>query len=70
MVNSPTYAGDLSSVPGTEDPLEKEMAVHASILAWSNSWTEKPSGLQSICSKESGTTEQLHTNVRYLNLHM
>ena len=33
---------------GREDPLEKEMATHSSILAWRNSWTEEPGGLQSM----------------------
>ena len=37
---------------GWEDPLEKEMAAHSSILAWRNSWTEEPGGLQSMCGKE------------------
>ena len=32
---------------GREGPLEKEMAIHYSILAWEMPWTEKPSGLQS-----------------------
>ena len=31
-----------------EDPLEKEMATHSSILAWEIPWTEKPGGLQSM----------------------
>ena len=31
---------------GREDPLEKEMATHSSILAWEIPWTEKPGGLQ------------------------
>ena len=31
-----------------EDPLEKEMAPHSSILAWKIPWTEEPGGLQSI----------------------
>ena len=31
---------------GREDPLEKEMAIHASILAWEVPWTEEPGGLQ------------------------
>ena len=31
-----------------EDPLEKEMATHSSILAWRIPWTEEPGGLQSI----------------------
>ena len=33
---------------GQEDPLEKEMATHSSILAWRISWTEEPEGLWSI----------------------
>ena len=32
---------------GWEDPLEKEMAPHSSILAWEIPWTEEPVGLQS-----------------------
>ena len=32
---------------GWEDPLEKEMAIHSSILAWRIPWTEEPGGLQS-----------------------
>ena len=33
---------------GWEDPLEKEIAIHSSILAWRISWTEEPGGLQSM----------------------
>ena len=33
---------------GREDPLEKEMATHSSILAWRNPWMEEPGGLQSM----------------------
>ena len=33
---------------GREDPLEKEMTTHSSILAWRISWTEEPGGLQSM----------------------
>ena len=41
-------AGDwgLGSLGG-EDPLEEEMAIHSSILAWEIPWTEEPGGLQS-----------------------
>ena len=39
---------------GLEDPLEKEMAVHSSILAWRISWTEEPGGLQSVGSQRVG----------------
>ena len=35
---------------GWEDPQEKEMATHCSILAWKISWTEEPGGLQSTGS--------------------
>ena len=40
---------------GQEDPLEKEMAPHSSILAWKNPWTEEPGGLQSMGSQKSQT---------------
>ena len=33
---------------GQEDPLEKRMATHSSILAWETPWTEEPGGLQSV----------------------
>ena len=33
---------------GGQDPLEKEMATHSSILAWKIPWTEEPGGLQSM----------------------
>ena len=33
---------------GQEDPLEKEMATHSSILTWKGPWTEKPGELQSM----------------------
>ena len=36
---------------GQEDPLEKGMATHSSILAWRSPWTEEPGGLQSIGSQ-------------------
>ena len=36
---------------GQEDPLEKEMATHSSILAWRIPWTEEPGELQSIGSQ-------------------
>ena len=37
-----------------EDPLEKEMATHSSILAWRISWTEEPGRLQSMGSQRVG----------------
>ena len=39
---------------GREDPLEKEMATHSSILAWRIPWVEEPGGLQSTGSKRIG----------------
>ena len=36
---------------GQEDPLEKEMTTHSSILAWEIPWTEEPAGLQSMGSQ-------------------
>ena len=42
---------------GREDPLEKEMATHSSILAWGIPWTEELGGLQSTGRKESDMTE-------------
>ena len=36
---------------GREDPLEKEMAAHSSVLAWRIPWTEEPGGLQSMGSQ-------------------
>ena len=42
---------------GQEDPLEKGMPTHSSILAWEMPGTEEPGGLQSLGCKESDTTE-------------
>ena len=39
---------------GREDPLEKEMATHSSILAWKTPWTEEPGRLQSMGSLRAG----------------
>ena len=46
---------------GREDPLEKEMATHSSILAWRIPWMVELGGLQSTGHKESDTTERLHS---------
>ena len=40
---------------GQEDPLEKEKATHASILAWEIPWTEEPGKLQSMWLQKSQT---------------
>ena len=42
---------------GWEDPLEKEVATHSSILAWRIPWTEEPGGLQSMGHKKLDVTE-------------
>ena len=39
---------------GHEDPLEKGMATHSSILAWRIPWTEEPGDLQSMVSQRVG----------------
>ena len=46
--NLPANAGDAIPSLGWEDPLEKEMAAHASTLAREIPWTEEPGGLQSM----------------------
>ena len=43
--------GDPGSIPGSRDPLEKEMAIHSSTPAWEIPWTEEPGGLQSMGSQ-------------------
>ena len=43
--NLPTMQQTCVQSLGWEDPLEKEMATHSSILAWGISWTEEPGGL-------------------------
>ena len=50
-----TWVGSL----GRQDPLEKGMATHSSILAWRISQTEESGGLQSKGCKGSDMTEQL-----------
>ena len=49
--------GDLGSIPGSgwEDPLEKGMATHSSILAWRIPWTEEPGRLRSMGLQIVGT---------------
>ena len=54
--NLPINARDTGLIPGWEDLLEKEMATHSSILAWTIPWTEEPGGLQSMGLQELDTT--------------
>ena len=50
--NPPAKESQVQSL-GEEDPLEKEIAIHSSILAWEIPWTEEP-------EEELDTTERLH----------
>ena len=45
-----------------EDPLEMEMAIHSSILAWRIPWTEEPDGLQTTGLQKLDTTKWLTHN--------
>ena len=49
--NLPAMQETQVSSLGWEDPLEKGMAIHFTILAWKVPWTEEPGGLQSVGSK-------------------
>ena len=53
---------------GQEDPLEKEMATHSSILAWRISWTEEPGGLQSTGLQRVGQDWAVNTNTVFPHL--
>ena len=55
-------AGDAGLIPGSEDPLEEDMATHSSIPAWSILWAEELGRLQSIES-------QSWTRVKELSMH-
>ena len=48
---------------GWEDPLEKEMTIHSSILAWKIPWTEEPSGLLFIGSQRIGRDWAANTSL-------
>ena len=60
MIKNPSAnAGDLQEMQdqslGWENPLEKEMAINFSLLAWEIPWTKKPGGLQSMGLQKSQT---------------
>ena len=56
VVKSPSAsADDLGSILSWEDPLEKELATHSSIMSLEIPWTEEPDGLQSMGSQKSQT---------------
>ena len=52
--NLPTMQESPFQSLGPEDPLEKGMSIHSSILAWRIPWTETPDGLQSMGSQIVG----------------
>ena len=66
-------SGNMGSIPGQEDPLEKEIATYSSILAWKITWTEEPGGLQSKGSqtaKHNWATKHTHdTQLHILSGH-
>ena len=55
LMNLPAMQETWIRILGQEDPLEKGMAAHSSILAWRIPWTEDPGGLQSTVSQRSQT---------------
>ena len=46
---------------GQEDPLEKAMTIHSSILAWGISWTEEPGGQATAYEETTGTALRVLT---------
>ena len=59
-------AGDNAGSLDQEEPLEKGMAVHPSILTWKIPWTEEPSGYSPCDHMESDTTEV----TKYAHMHI
>ena len=74
MVNNPPAMQETQVQSlGREDPLEKEMATHSSILAWRIPWTEEPDGLQFMGSQRVTTapwTQSIHLLKYYLHLKL
>ena len=52
--NLPAMQENIVRFLGQEDPLEKGMAIHSSILAWKIPWTEETGGLQSMELQRAG----------------
>ena len=63
--NPPANAGDASSTLGWEDHLEKETAIHSSILAWKIAWTEEPGGLQSMGMQRVGQDGETNEHFQF-----
>ena len=74
VVKNPTAKQEMQVQSlGWEDPLEKELATHSSILGWEIPWTEEPGELQSMGSQGAGyncTTEHIHINVIIIEILM
>ena len=70
--NLPANTGDTGLIPGSGRPLEKEMAIHSSILAWRIPWTEETGGYSPQGCKRVGdylmTEQQQHAMLIILNL--
>ena len=67
MKNLPALQETRVQCLGQEDPLEKGIAIHSSILAWRIPWTEEPGGLQSVESKsQTRLSEHTRIGIRYL----
>ena len=68
--NTPANVGDTGDV-GREDPLEKGMATHSSILAWEIPWTGGPVGYSPVGHKESDKNERVctHTHTHIQKRH-
>ena len=71
MVKSqPANAENVGSIPEQEDPLEKEMATHSSILAWEIPWREEPGGLSPQDHKRVATKQHISIHIHiytYIN---
>ena len=73
LKESACSAGDLGSIPGGEDPLEKGTATHSGILAWRIPWMESPAGYSPWGRKEQDATEWLHFHFPFftaMHLHL
>ena len=60
--------GDMVQSQGQDDPLEKEMATHSSVLAWEIPWTEEPAGLKPTGSQSRTRLTRLRLNRLTLNI--
>ena len=67
-VNLPSVQETQVRSLGWEDPLEKGIATHSSILAWRIPWTEEPGRLQSMRSQRTRHNEVINTHKKCLHL--